>query len=149
MSSSSRLHFVRAMFPSVGLDFCWMFRTNTCCDPAIDAQIQAYYEELLYVSDLCTSTRTQTHIAFQYLFCFACHPKQWQYTNLTTQVIRFCPKIASQADPVGFDDCGINVPGERGDLCSGGTSVSQFDLFSYNPISPPDSSPDYSKPLLL
>jgi hypothetical protein len=112
------------MFPKVGLDFCWMFRTETCCDPAIDAQIQGYYEELLYVSDLCASTRTQTHIAFQYLFCFACHPKQWKYTNLTTQVIRFCPKIAAQADPSGFDDCGINIPGERGDLCSGGSSVS-------------------------
>lgn len=110
-----------------------MFRTNSCCDPAIDSQIQDYYEELLYVSDLCASTRTNTHIALQYIFCFACHPKQWKYTNMTSQVIRLCPNIANQADPAGFDDCGINIPGERGDLCSGSDSAIPSLYYSDDP----------------
>jgi hypothetical protein len=114
---------IRPSFPKVALEFCYMFRSNACCDPAIDSEIQGYYEELLYVSDLCASTRTQAHIALQYIFCFACHPKQWRYTNTTSQVIRLCPNLANQADPVNFDDCGINLPGERGDLCSGSDSV--------------------------
>lgn len=114
----------RPSFPKAGLQFCSMFRSNACCDPAIDAEIQGYYEELLYVSDLCASTRTQAHIALQYIFCFGCHPKQWKYTNTTSQVIRLCPSLATLADPVNFDDCGINLLGERGDLCSGSDPVS-------------------------
>lgn len=108
-----------------------MFLNDACCDPAIDSQIQTYYEELIYVSDLCASKHTQTHTSLQYLFCLACHPKQFKFTNETTQVIKVCPSIAHDADPAGFDGCGVNLPGARGDLCSGGSPVNLYFIMIY------------------
>mmetsp|Transcript_2938 Transcript_2938/g.4454 ORF Transcript_2938/g.4454 Transcript_2938/m.4454 type:complete len:226 (+) Transcript_2938:77-754(+) len=107
--------------PNVALSFCSMFRTNACCDPAVDAEIQGYYDDLVGVSELCASVRTKAHIALQYIFCYACSPKEPQYTRNGT--ITLCSGIAFDADPANFDDCGIVIPGNRGELCSGDDGI--------------------------
>ena len=33
--------------PEGAIRFCSMFSSNTCCDPAIDSEIQGYYNDML------------------------------------------------------------------------------------------------------
>ena len=33
--------------PSGAIRFCHMFNSNTCCDPAIDTEIQGYYNDMI------------------------------------------------------------------------------------------------------
>jgi hypothetical protein len=110
--------------PPVALSFCNMYRTDSCCDPAIDVEIQGYYDGLLQVSPLCGAQRTKAHIALQYIFCYACSPKEPSFTDNEAMTITLCSGIAEDADPINFDDCGMVIPGERGALCAGDDVVS-------------------------
>lgn len=82
--------------PPVALTFCDMYRTDSCCDPAIDVEIQGYYDQLIRISPLCGAQRTKAHIALQYIFCYACSPKEPRYTDNDAQTITFCSSIASK-----------------------------------------------------
>lgn len=110
--------------PPVALSFCDMFRTDSCCDPAIDIEIKGYYDQLLQVSPLCSAQRTKAHIALQYIFCYACSPNEPKFTDNDAMTITLCSRIAEEADPINFDDCGLVIPGERGVLCAGDDVVS-------------------------
>ena len=110
----------------VPLLFCNMFLQDTCCDPAIDAEIGGFYTDLLGVSELCAAENTKSHIALKYLFCFGCNPKQMQYTNESSQTVTICPGFVEDVDPVNFEDCGLLLPGERGDICSGDDVVYSY-----------------------
>ena len=80
--------------PSVALAFCNMFRSDSCCDPAIDVEIKGYYDDLVKVSELCGAQRTRAHIALQYIFCYACSPKEPLYTNENDKTITLCSMVA-------------------------------------------------------
>ena len=108
----------------IPLSFCNMFTQDTCCDPTIDAEIAGYYTDLVGVSDLCAAENSDAHIYLKYLFCFGCNPKQMLYTDESTETITVCPNFVRTVDPANFDDCGLLLPGERGDICSGDDVVS-------------------------
>lgn len=112
----------------VPLSFCNMFLQSSCCDPTIDAEIAEFYTDLVGVSDLCAAQNSQAHIYLRYYFCFGCNPKQMHYTDEDSETITVCPNFARKIDPANFDDCGLLLPGERGDICSGDDVV--FRCFS-------------------
>jgi hypothetical protein len=101
-----------------------MFRDETCCDPAIDDQIGGYYSDLIAVSNNCGAYVTQTHMYLRYLFCYGCNPKETLYTDAGSSTITLCPDIVETVDPKQFDECGLCIPGARGDMCAGTTYVS-------------------------
>lgn len=106
-----------------------MFRTKSCCDPAMDSTIAGYYQDMIQVSDLCASRITPAHIALRYIYCYGCSPQEFLSTHKPTSqdtnrsVIQICSNLAKQADPSNFDSCGLNLPSMRGDLCSGSGGV--------------------------
>jgi hypothetical protein len=110
-------------FKPAPLTFCSMFWSDACCDPNTDSQIQGYYEELLDVSSLCSVASSKSRIALRYFFCYGCSPREYISTNPTQNTLYLCPDFANLLDPINFDDCGFNIPGERGNLCAGGSSV--------------------------
>jgi hypothetical protein len=77
------------------------------------------------VSELCASVTTLSHIHLRYLYCYACSPHEAKSTNATTNTISICPEFAEKLDPSAYDNCGLAIPGERGNICAGDDIVSQ------------------------
>ena len=115
----------------VPLSFCNMFLQDHCCDPTIDAEIAGFYTDLVGVSDLCAAQNSEAHIYLKYLFCFGCNPKQMEFTDDASETITVCPDFVRKVDPLNFEDCGLLLPGERGDICAGDDVVSATAISIY------------------
>ena len=76
------------------------------------------------MSELCASVTTLSHIHLRYLYCYACSPHEPKSTNASRSVISICPEFAEQLDPAAYDNCGLAIPGERGNICAGDDIVS-------------------------
>lgn len=121
----------------LALGFCRQaFRHDNCCLPGFDEEIKETYDELLGTSELCASSVTQSKLSLLYIFCFGCSSNQPKYlkevgtfhdaelgSDYTLYNISICRSIAKDVYPEAFDDCGMIIPGERGNVCEGDDTV--------------------------
>ena len=58
----------------------------------------------------------------------SCHiTLQAKSTNAAANTISICPEFATKLDPGAYDNCGLAIPGERGNICAGDDIVSDVD----------------------
>jgi len=53
------------------------------------------------------------------IFCAACSPRQPDYIDKEDGSFKICSNLAKKVKPDEFDECGMVMVAERGDLCGG------------------------------
>mmetsp|Transcript_2313 Transcript_2313/g.3555 ORF Transcript_2313/g.3555 Transcript_2313/m.3555 type:complete len:234 (-) Transcript_2313:122-823(-) len=120
----------------IAISFCESMSPNeNCCVPAFDEEMREEFNLLTGTSDLCVSTVTESKLALHFWFCFGCsdqQPKALEHKGTVNDddggpyeqyEIHVCSDFAKLLYPENFDDCGLIIPGERGNICSDDDTV--------------------------
>jgi hypothetical protein len=102
------------------LSFCGaLFPREACCTKAQDAEIQEFYEDIMYATSCSLNLEGRDYgDALRAMFCFGCSPVSPLYVNETSQDIKICKPLAARLEPSLRDFCGLRRTSERGAVCA-------------------------------